>query len=356
MKNRTGENMSLIVDIKKNLDQFPLDVSFTAEREITSLLGSSGCGKSMTLKCIAGIEKPDEGHIEVGGRVLFDSRKGINLPPQRRRVGYLFQNYALFPNMTAAKNIACGIPKGTPRNLRIQKTAEVMELLQISSLADRKPAFLSGGEQQRTALARILVSEPDVLLLDEPFSALDGYLRDRLKVGLRDLLLDFGKEVLMVTHSRDEAYNMSSRIGVMNKGKILVMKPVKEVFADPESVPAAIVTGCKNIAKARKSGPREVYVPEWGIFLQTEKEIRDDLCAVGIRAHYFSPASRNNRCRVQFAGEMEEPFETIIQFRYEHQDPDSPAIWWRLPKDKKPAVFPKEVGIAPVNVLPLYGE
>ncbi len=346
--------MSLRVDIRKALGGFTLEVSFTAENGITSLLGASGCGKSMTLKCIAGIERPDEGRIELDGRVLFDSAARVDLPPQQRRVGYLFQNYALFPNMTLRQNILCGLKREKDRAAKEKRLREILRMMRLEGLEERKPARLSGGEQQRAALARILVSDPQILMLDEPFSALDGHLRDSLKVELRDLLERFGREVLMVTHDRSEAYNMSRAIAVMDGGRILALKPTKELFADPGSVQAAILTGCKNIAPARRLDAHTVEVPDWGVRLQTKQAVREGLRAVVVRAHYFSPGAPQNRFPVRFVEEMEEPFETILHFRYEGQSDCSPAVWWRLPKDRKPAQFPGELGVAPANVLLLY--
>ena len=346
--------MSLIVDITRQLGAFTLDVQFEAENGVTCLLGASGCGKSFTLKCIAGIEKPDRGYIELDGKVLFDSEKHINLPPQKRQVGYLFQNYALFPNMTVRQNILCGLNREKDRAVKEKRLNEIIRLMQLDGLENHKPAQLSGGQQQRTALARILVNEPRMLMLDEPFSALDAHLRDSLKIELRDMLQEYGREVLMVTHSREEAYNMSRKIAVMDRGKLLGMKDTKELFADPGSVPAAVLTGCKNIAEARKTGEYEVEVPAWGIRLQTARKVGDDLCAVGIRAHYFNVSSQQNRYPITYAEEMEEPFEVILQFRYRDQTPDSPPVWWRLNKEKRPGEFPKEIGIAPANILLLY--
>ena len=346
--------MSLHVDIRKTLGSFTLDVCFDAEKGITSLLGASGCGKSMTLKCIAGIEKPDEGRIELDGRVLFDSAAHINLPPQKRRVGYLFQNYALFPNMTVAQNILCGLNREKDRAVKEKRLRDILRMMQLEGLEERKPAQLSGGQQQRVALARILVNDPQILLLDEPFSALDGHLRDALKVEMRDLLEDFGREVLMVTHDRGDAYNMSRMIAVMHRGRLLTVKPTKELFADPGSVQAAILTGCKNIAEARRVGEHTVEVPEWGVRLESKEPVREGLCAVGIRAHYFNPNAPQNRYGVRFVEEMEEPFETILHFRFEHQSDESPAIWWRLNKEKRPQSFPAELGVAPANILLLY--
>ena len=346
--------MSLIVDFTRQLGSFTLDVQFEAENGVTCLLGASGCGKSFTLKCIAGIEKPDRGHIELDGVVLFDSEKHINLPPQTRQVGYLFQNYALFPNMTVRQNILCGLNREKDRAKKESRLSEIIRLMQLDGLENQRPAQLSGGQQQRTALARILVNEPRMLMLDEPFSALDAHLRDSLKVELRDMLQAYGREVLMVTHSREEAYNMSRKIAVMDRGKLLCMKDTKELFADPGSVPAAVLTGCKNIASARKTGPYEVEVPEWGIRLQTAREVRDGLSAIGIRAHYFNISTQKNRYPITYVEEMEEPFEVILQFRYQDQSPDSPAVWWRLNKEKRPQQFPGEIGIAPANILLLY--
>ena len=304
--------MSLIVDITRRLGSFTLDAQFEAENGVTCLLGASGCGKSFTLKCIAGIERPDRGHIELDGAVLFDSEK------------------------------------------KEKRLSEIIRLMQLDGLENHKPAQLSGGQQQRTALARILVSEPRLLMLDEPFSALDAHLRDSLKIELRDMLQTYGREVLMVTHSREEAYNMSRKIAVMDRGKLLCMKDTKELFADPGSVPAAVLTGCKNIAEARKTGSHEVEVPAWGIRLQTAQEVGDNLTAVGIRAHYFNVSTQKNRYPITYVEEMEEPFEVILQFRYQNQAPDSPPVWWRLNKEKRPGAFPGEIGIAPANILLLY--
>ncbi|MBO7372863.1 MAG: ATP-binding cassette domain-containing protein [Oscillospiraceae bacterium] len=346
--------MSLIVDIHRDLGGFVLDAAFEAENGVTCLLGASGCGKSFTLKCIAGIEKPDRGHIELDGVTLFDSGKHINLPPQKRRVGYLFQNYALFPNMTVRQNILCGLNREHDRAAKEKRLNDMLKLMQLDGLEDHKPAQLSGGQQQRVALARILVNDPRMLMLDEPFSALDAHLRDSLKIELRDMLLRYGREVLMVTHSRDEAYNMSERIAVMDNGRVLCLKNTKNLFADPGSTRAAILTGCKNIVPARKLGSHEVDVPDWGIRLQTAQEVRDGLTAIGIRAHYFNISSQQNRYHVVYQEEMEEPFEVITQFRYAGQNPTSPPVWWRISKDKKLQQFPEELGIAPANILLLY--
>lgn len=346
--------MSLFVEIRKRLGDFVLDARFETDDPVTGLLGASGCGKSMTLKCIAGVETPDEGCIVLDGETLFDSARGINLPPQKRGVGYLFQHYALFPHMTVEKNILCGLHGEKDKAVRRQRLREMIAMLQLEGLEKHRPAELSGGQAQRAALARMLVNKPRLLLLDEPFSALDSHLRDQLQPQFLSLLRSYGRQAVLVTHSRDEAYHLCSRLCVMDGGRILRAGGTKEVFADPGSEPAARLTGCKNIARAVKAGEYEVDVPEWGIRLTAAKPVPDDIRAVGLRAHYFHPRAAANRFAVRLDSELEEPFEWILLFRYEGQDAASPALWWRMPKDKKPSAMPEALGIAPENVLLLH--
>jgi len=213
--------MSLTVDIHKQLGRFSLDASFRADGGTLGLLGASGSGKSLTLKCIAGIERPDRGKILLNGVTLFDSERWINLPPQKRRVGYLFQNYALFPNMTVRQNILCGIRWERDRARRAAELRRVVELLHLQGLEEQRPDQLSGGQQQRTALARILVSRPELLMLDEPFSALDEHLRDQLQIQMKKLLDTFDGDILLVTHNHDEAYHMCEKAAVGDGGRIL---------------------------------------------------------------------------------------------------------------------------------------
>ena len=210
--------MALIVDIEKTLGDFHLKVNFTAEREVMALLGASGCGKSMTLGCIAGIVRPDKGHIELNGRVLFDSDKKIDLPPQKRKVGYLFQQYALFPHMTVEQNIRAGA-HARPKAEREQAVREVLHAFRLEGLENNRPSQLSGGQQQRCALARILVGQPELVLLDEPFSALDAYLKWQVELELSDILKNLSCGTLFVTHNRDEVYRLCDTVCVLNKGK-----------------------------------------------------------------------------------------------------------------------------------------
>lgn len=207
----------LYVDIEKRLDRTTLKAKLRCDHNTLALFGASGAGKSMTLKCIAGIEKPDKGVIQLNDRVLFDSEKHIDLPPQKRRVGYLFQEYALFPNMTVSGNITAGMRK-LPKNAREQKLHELIGRFKLEGLENRRPDSLSGGEKQRVALARIFASSPEVLLLDEPFSSLDTLLKYQLIPYIRGIIRDFGGETILVSHDIDEVRQLSSDVSPIIDG------------------------------------------------------------------------------------------------------------------------------------------
>ena len=345
--------MSLIVDIKKRLGSFSLSAQLEAGEGVTGILGSSGCGKSMTLKCIAGIELPDSGHIELDGEVLYDSKRHIDLHPQQRRVGYLFQNYALFPNMTLRQNILCGLRNQPDKAQRVKEADEMIALMGLNGLEKHRPYQLSGGQQQRAALGRILVNKPKLLMLDEPFSALDTYLRERLQAEMRELLKSYGGPVLLVTHSRDEAYRLCRSIAVMDKGSTTPPRPTKELFEDPHTVAAASLTGCKNISKAEKRGEHQLYAVDWGVTLTAAVQLHDGLCAVGVRAHDIHEEERHNRYAIVCGKPIEDPFELTQPFTFDSQPDKEKPLWATLQRceDYTP---PKEVGIAPDKVLPLY--
>ena len=242
--------MSIYVDIRRTVGNFSLNVAFEAGQETLSLLGDSGCGQSMTLRCIAGVLKPDEGVIRINGETVFDSKNRIDWKPQRRRVGYLFQNYALFPNMTVLENIMTGLEreKGLSKSRRRDQAMEYVQRLRLEGLEGRYPAQLSGGQQQRVALARILASRPSLLMLDEPFSALDATLRWEMEQVGRETIRDFQGTVLLVTHNRDEVYRLSDKVAVYHQGKIDRLDEKWNLFAHPITATAARLTGCKNLS------------------------------------------------------------------------------------------------------------
>src|SRR5580692_4560110 len=221
--------MSLEVAIEKNVAGFRLAVEFTADGAPLGLLGPSGSGKTMVLRAIAGLETPDRGRIALDGRVLFDSEKRINMPARERRVGLLFQNYALFPHLTVAKNIAFGL-RGITETETAQRVAKQIATAHLDGLEERFPVSLSGGEQQRVALARALAIEPPALLLDEPFSALDTHLRGALERQLREMLATYNGSTLFVSHNLEEAYRVCETLVVLANGSVAARGPKEEIF------------------------------------------------------------------------------------------------------------------------------
>ncbi len=262
--------MSLIVDIEKKLGSFTLRSKFETDKGTMALLGASGCGKSVTLKCIAGIMTPDKGRIVLDGETLFDSEKRIDLTHQQRRVGYLFQQYALFPNMTVAQNIQCGIRTGS-RAEKQQHAAEQLRRFQLEGLEKKYPAQLSGGQQQRVALARILASEPRAILLDEPFSALDSFLKWNLELELSDLLADFGGPILWVSHDLGECCRNCRTVCVMENGTSGAVTAMEALVRHPTSLGAARLAGCRNFLPAHRCDGG-VCIDGWDIVLPLKAE------------------------------------------------------------------------------------
>ena len=327
--------MGIKVRIRKKLGNFNLDVSLESNMDRIGILGASGAGKSMTLRCIAGIEEPDEGLIEVDGRVLYDSGKGICLKPQKRKVGYLFQNYALFPTMTVLENVEAGIREGR-KNERREKALTILERFGIREMKDRFPDEISGGQQQRTALARILASEPRMILLDEPFSALDGYLRDQMLMEVLDMLRDFQGPVILVSHNRDEIYRFSEDLLVLEKGSSLVCGKTREIFREPVYREAAKLTGCRNFCRIRKLGTHCFLALDWGIEVETQGLVPDDSDCIGYRAHDFVPVwkKRQKNCiPVQLHSASELPFEFNYYFRPAGSG-TGPLICWVVQRDQ----------------------
>ena len=325
--------MSLYVDIEKQLDGFHLRVQLETENEITALLGASGCGKSMTLKCIAGIMTPDRGRIVLNGRVLFDSEKKVNLTPQQRRLGYLFQNYALFPTMTVEKNILCGIRSGS----KAEKAAALSATLhrfRLEGLEKRYPAQLSGGQQQRVALARILCSQPEVILLDEPFSALDSYLKWDLELKLSDFLENFSGPILWVSHDRGEVFRNCKKVCVMEQGTSQGTVTLRQLVHQPETEAAARLSGCKNIVEAVPAGSA-VTLPAWGLTLDCTGPVPADIRRAGIRAHHVTAVPEGTPgafyCTVERV--IQDVFTTIVLLRPEGAAPDAPPLRMELERE-----------------------
>lgn len=347
--------MSLEVTIAKRFEGFTLHADFAAGNTAAAILGASGCGKSMTLRCIAGVVKPDSGRIVLDGRVLFDSEKGIDLPPQQRNVGLLFQNYALFPNMTVEQNIFCALKKEKDPAARKAACGSALRAMRLEELAHRLPSELSGGQQQRAALARILAGRPRILMLDEPFSALDSYLREEVEGEVGSLLSNFDGTALLVTHDRDEAYRLCREMIVMDSGEVLRAGTTKEVFADPRRLTVARLTGCKNILPCVRVDEHHVRLTGWERELTVALPVPEECCAVGIRAHDFAPEAVDgeNRMPVQVGASSENPFDWNVICTAAD---DAGKLWWKVSKttlSSPPPQAPAYLRVAPENIMPL---
>ena len=275
--------MALSVDLEKQLGQFFLSVQFETESGLLALLGASGTGKSLTLRCIAGLLRPDRGRIVLNGRVLFDSAAGIDLPPQQRRVGYLFQNCALIPHMSVLENVMLGY-HGKPKTERKQLALAQLSRFHLQARADARPATLSGGERQRVALARTLAAAPEALLLDEPFSALDDYLKWELELELAHTLEDYGGDAVLVSHSRDEVCRLAKEVCVLSCGRSEPLQTVPELMTAPGTLGAALISGCKNLSPVTVQADGKLHCEHWAWTLPA-CPVPDGLTHVGIRAH-----------------------------------------------------------------------
>ena len=344
--------MSISVDIKKKLGDFSLEISFDSDAKRIGILGPSGCGKSMTLKSIAGIERPDSGRILIDDRTLFDQEQRVNLKPQKRRVGYMFQNYALFPTMTVEQNISAGL--GISDDDRKARVADMIERFHLQGLEKHLPGQLSGGQQQRVALARIMAYRPDIILLDEPFSALDEHLKERLQHEMMAMLESYEGQVILVSHSRDEIYRFSEELIIMQEGNVLAKGKTAQLFDDPGTVSVARMTGCKNFSDAARLDAHHIKLKDWGITLELEREVPEEVNMVGYRAHAFQPVwgDRQKNCLAfHLSGVDELPFERRYYLLPEEdgaesnlirKDPNELICWFiqdseRTLMDRKPA-------------------
>ena len=368
-------------------------MNFELDGRRVGILGASGSGKSMTLRSIAGILTPDEGHIVLGDRVLFDSSGHINLRPQVRNVGYLFQNYALFPNMTVRENIMVGLEtqrrsvgslkennksagglfsrRKVFKEEKNRRADEMIEKFKLTGLEDRLPRQISGGQQQRVALARIMAYSPDVILLDEPFSALDWFLKDRMQLELTEMLKDYEGMVIMVSHDRDEIYRFSEELLIVDEGKVVKRGETRSVFADPGTRAAAALTGCKNFSRAARLDDHHVKALDWGITIETERVLPGKFNHLGFRAHQFQPvylrdetgevqgkdvlgqtsATRpGNSIRCNVISEARLQFERNYYIKPETESADGTLLTWLVQRELWPEI--DERGLPDYLVLP----
>ncbi|WAW14582.1 sulfate/molybdate ABC transporter ATP-binding protein [Peptostreptococcus equinus] len=307
--------MDLSIDIKSKLHSYNMDISLKTSAKRVGILGESGAGKSMLLKYISGIISPDVGIIKINDIIAFDSTKKNNIKPQKRDVAYMFQNYALFPNMNVRENIEI-VLKGN-KEFKKNKAFEYMKKFHISDLADKMPKDLSGGQQQRVALARIMAYEPQIILLDEPFSALDNDLKDKLQIELEEMLSDFDGMVIMVSHSREEIYRFSDELVIIENGKVVEQGPTKKVFNKPKTLAGAKMVGVNNIISAYVDDDCDITIPDFDIKIEREN-ISNDIKYIGIRDTDFKLLSKDKIDNNTIDGKVEKIYRglesTMIYF------------------------------------------
>ena len=356
--------MSLSVSIKKSFPAFTLDVDIEAGNETIGWLGESGCGKSLTMRCIAGIETPDEGKIVVNGKTFFEREAGkrpaVNLSPQERKTALLFQNYMLFPNLTVAENVAAGIDRKPPKEERNAQVDAELKRFGLDGFGKRYPSQLSGGQQQRVALARMLAAKPDILMLDEPFSALDAHLKGVLEQNLAGLFETFHGTILYVSHDIDEALRFCDRIAVIEKGHVMEVSTGNNLVNNPQSAASIRLSGCKNTTPAHRIDDHRVFLPAWGIEVETDKSapenltyIPENLTYMGVRAFFLERAEEPGRniYRVRVVRTSDSRFDRSVLLEFLDRTPGSDPVveqtenemkyleqhlFWRVDKLKVP--------------------
>lgn len=349
--------MSLSVSIKKSFPAFTLDVDIEAGNETIGWLGESGCGKSLTMRCIAGIETPDEGKIVVNGKTFFEREAGkrpaVNLSPQERKTALLFQNYMLFPNLTVAENVAAGIDRKLPKGERNAQVDAELKRFGLDGFGKRYPSQLSGGQQQRVALARMLAAKPDILMLDEPFSALDAHLKGVLEQNLAGLFETFHGTILYVSHDIDEALRFCDRIAVIEKGHVMEVSTGNNLVNNPQSAASIRLSGCKNTTPAHRIDDHRVFLPAWGIEVETDKPAPQNLTYMGVRAFFLERAKEpgRNTYRVRVVRTSDSRFDRSVLLEFLDRTPGSDPVveqtdnemkyleqhlFWRVDKLKVP--------------------
>lgn len=281
-------NASLSFRIKKELGSFSLDLSYSSVNKSCAILGASGAGKSVLLRCLSGLEMPDAGNITVNGDTLFDAKSAKNIDTARRRIGHVFQNYALFSHMCVFDNVGFGL-KSINSSERRMRVMRILGEVGLDSCQSMYPREISGGQQQRVAVARALVTEPGLLLLDEPLSALDSHLKYQMERLLARSVREFRGITLMVTHNLEEAFRICDDLMVLDEGKIIAFGEKHRIFSQPGNVRTAILTGCKNISPIRQiSNSNKVIADSWGgveVLMPATNNEGDEFKSIGIRAH-----------------------------------------------------------------------
>ena len=303
------------------------DISFSLNKgEFAAIVGPSGCGKSTLLSLICGLLPCSDGQITINGRHLKESTTNV---------GYMLQHDELFEWRTIYNNVILGLEIQHALTARTKKRAhELLNIYGLSDFENSRPSELSGGMRQRAALIRTLVLEPELLLLDEPFSALDGFLKDMLQREMQDFLKDYPGDMILVTHSRDEAYKFCKELSVVDGGRILVTDETKRLFENPRMLKAAKLTGCKNFSAVQRLGEHEIYATDWKMKLHTAEKVAEDITHVGIRGHWIRPEEKpgENCLEVQVDEYIETTFEHQYMIRKKDEE-TAAGLWWMRPKN-----------------------
>ena len=331
---------------KTALDHVTLNVK---KGEFVTILGPSGCGKTTLLRLIAGFQTASEGEIKISGKEITQT------PPHKRPVNTVFQKYALFPHLNVYDNIAFGLKlKKMPKQTIEKKVKAALKMVGMTDYEDRDVDSLSGGQQQRVALARILASDPEVLMLDEPFSALDAFLKEKLQLELLELLSGYDKDILMVTHSRDEIYRFCEHMLIVENGRQAGFGATKEIFKNPGTPAAAKLTGCKNIEKIERVDDHTMVLPNWNTTVCVKGMIPENTTHIGIRAHYLrlpENGQRENLVECQNGRILDDPFELVVVFEHD--------VWWKIPKESWQKEYqekmPQYLVIPEESILYLHG-
>lgn len=307
--------MSIYIDATKNFGDFDLNIKLQSSSRRIGIIGASGSGKSMTLRLLSGLSTPDEGVIKVNDVCFFDSDKSVDLPTRKRKTGFLFQNYALFPNMTLEENVLFSLDKKNPSHKA--KAASILDMLGLQRLKRHKPSQLSGGQKQRAALARALSIEPDILMLDEPFSALDNHLKKHTMDKFSDYLKNYLGIILFVTHNMEEAYRYCDEIVVVKNGRVDSHGKKEHMFLNPPTKTAAKLSGYRNISPVAKTQSGRARLVNYGFELDFMDVLKPYAILPG-RALSLGKKSEPSTFSAFISEIIESPFSVVLYLEFEN--------------------------------------